>query len=99
MVSLRPRGGGSRLHQMGVETFRERGRVGGLNLNASRRSAFDEYARQAAALFAVHTSVVMGKVISLDTLTQAVQTRQRSAKQSGSSCTGTPSTSKLPSLI
>jgi hypothetical protein len=61
---------------MGIEIFRERGRVGGLNLYASRPSAFDEYTRQAATLFAVHTSVVMGKVIALDTLTQALQTRQ-----------------------
>lgn len=64
------------ISQMGIEIFREAGRVGGLNLYSSRPSAFDEYTRHAATLLAIHTSVVMGKVITVDNLTQALRTRQ-----------------------
>jgi len=61
---------------MGIEIFREHGRVGGLNLYSSRPRAFDQHTRQAATLLAIHTSVVMGKVIALDQLHSALQTRQ-----------------------
>ena len=61
---------------MGIEIFREAGRVGGLNLYSSQPSAFDEYTRQAATLLAIHTSVVMGKVIAVDDLITRLQTRQ-----------------------
>jgi transcriptional regulator with GAF, ATPase, and Fis domain len=64
------------ISQMGIEIFRESGRVGGLNLYSSQPSAFDEYTRQAATLLAIHTSVVMGKMITVDNLTHALQTRQ-----------------------
>jgi len=62
---------------MGIEIFREAGRVGGLNLYSSRPSAFDDCTRQAATLLAIHTSVVMGKLIAVDDLKQALQTRQQ----------------------
>jgi transcriptional regulator with GAF, ATPase, and Fis domain len=64
------------ISQMGIEIFRESGRVGGLNLYSSQPSAFDDYSRQAATLLAIHTSVVMGKVIAVDDLHHALQTRQ-----------------------
>ena len=64
------------ISQMGIEIFREAGRVGGLNLYSTRPSAFDDHTRQAATLLAVHTSVVMGKVIAVDHLHHALQTRQ-----------------------
>jgi transcriptional regulator with GAF, ATPase, and Fis domain len=64
------------ISQMGIEIFRESGRVGGLNLYSGRLSAFDDYTRQAATLLAIHTSVVMGKVLAVDHLTSALQTRQ-----------------------
>ena len=64
------------ISQMGIEIFREAGRVGGLNLYASKPSAFDDYTRHAATLLAIHTSVVMGKVITVDNLTHALRTRQ-----------------------
>jgi hypothetical protein len=47
------------ISQMGIEIFRESGRVGGLNLCSSQPRAFDECTRQAATLLAIHTSVVM----------------------------------------
>jgi transcriptional regulator with GAF, ATPase, and Fis domain len=64
------------ISQMGIEIFREAGRVGGLNLYSSRPGAFDDCTRQAATLLAIHTSVVMGKMIAVDNLTHALQTRQ-----------------------
>lgn len=64
------------ISQMGIEIFRDGGRVGALNLYSGRPSAFDESTRQAATLLAIHTSVVMGKMITVDNLTQALQTRQ-----------------------
>jgi transcriptional regulator with GAF, ATPase, and Fis domain len=62
------------ISQMGIEIFRESGQVGGLNLYSTQPSAFDEQTRHAAALLAVHTSVVMGKVIAVDHLHHALQT-------------------------
>ena len=64
------------ISQMGIEIFREAGRVGGLNLYSSKPSAFDDYTRHTATLLAIHTSVVMGKVITVDNLTHALKTRQ-----------------------
>ena len=64
------------ISQMGIEIFRESGRVGGLNLYSTQPSAFDNYTRQAATLLAIHTSVVMGKVIAVDNLHHALRTRQ-----------------------
>jgi transcriptional regulator with GAF, ATPase, and Fis domain len=64
------------ISQMGLEIFRESGRVGGLNLYSTRPSAFDDQTRQAATLLAIHTSVVMGKVIAVDNLHHALRTRQ-----------------------
>lgn len=64
------------ISQMGIEIFREPGQVGGLNLYSSQAAAFDEYTRHAATLLAIHTSVVMGKVIAVDNLTRALKTRQ-----------------------
>ena len=64
------------ISQMGIEIFRESGRLGGLNLYSSRPSAFDDDTRQAATLLAIHTSVVMGKLIAVDDLHHALQTRQ-----------------------
>jgi len=64
------------ISQMGIEIFRESGRVGGLNLYSSQPSAFDEQTRHTATLLAIHTSVVMGKVIAVDDLHRALQTRQ-----------------------
>jgi len=64
------------ISQMGVEIFCESGRVGGLNLYSSRPTAFDDHSFQAATLLAVHTSVVMGKVIAVDDLKYALRTRQ-----------------------
>ena len=53
-----------------------RGSVGGLDLNSTRPSAFDEQTRHAATLLAIHTAVVTGKVIAVDDLHHALQTRQ-----------------------
>jgi transcriptional regulator with GAF, ATPase, and Fis domain len=64
------------LSQMGIEIFCESGRVGGLNLYSTQPSAFDEQTRQAATLLATHTSVVMGKMITVDDLHHALRTRQ-----------------------
>jgi len=64
------------ISQMGIEIFRESGRVGGLNLYSTQPSAFDEQTRHAATLLAIHTSVVMGKVIAVDDLHHALRTRQ-----------------------
>ena len=63
------------ISQMAIEIFRESGWVGGLNLYSTRPSAFDG-PRQAATLLAIHTSVVMGKVIAVDDLHHALQSRQ-----------------------
>ena len=64
------------LSQMGIEIFCASGRVGGLNLYSTQPSAFDEQTRQAATLLAIHTSVVMGKMIAVDDVHHALQTRQ-----------------------
>jgi len=71
------------ISQMGIEIFRESGRVGGLNLYSSRPSAFDDHTRQAATLLAIHTSVVMRKVIAVDDLNHALQTRQLIGQEVG----------------
>ena len=47
-----------------------------MDLNSTRPSAFDEQTRHAATLLAIHTSVVTGKVIAVDDLHHALQTRQ-----------------------
>ena len=47
--------------QMGIEIFREAGRVVGLNLYSSEPAAFDDHTRHAAVLLATHTSVVMAR--------------------------------------
>jgi hypothetical protein len=64
------------ISQMGIEIFREAGRVGGLNLYSAQPGAFDHHTRQAATLLAIHTSVLMGKLIAVDNLTHALQTRR-----------------------
>jgi GAF domain-containing protein len=64
------------ISQMGIEIFRQRSTVGGLNLYASRPSAFDDDTRHAAALFARHAGLALEKSLTITNLTEALQTRQ-----------------------
>jgi hypothetical protein len=61
---------------MGIEIFRQRSTVGGLNLYASRANAFDDDTRHAAALFARHAGLALDKSLTITNLTEALQTRQ-----------------------
>ncbi|HKF88871.1 MAG TPA: GAF and ANTAR domain-containing protein [Propionibacteriaceae bacterium] len=64
------------ISQMGIEIFRQRSTVGGLNLYASRANAFDDDTRHAAALFARHAGLALDKSLTITNLTEALQTRQ-----------------------
>jgi GAF domain-containing protein len=64
------------ISQMGIEIFRQRSTVGGLNLYASRPNAFDDDTRHAAALFARHAGLALEKSLTITNLTEALQTRQ-----------------------
>ncbi len=64
------------ISQMGIEIFRQRSTVGGLNLYASRPNAFDDDTRHAAALFARHAGLALDKSLTITNLTEALQTRQ-----------------------
>jgi transcriptional regulator with GAF, ATPase, and Fis domain len=65
------------LSQMGIEMFADETTVGGLNLYATRREAFDEGTRHAAMLFAVHAALALNKTMRVAGLVEALQTRQR----------------------
>ena len=64
------------ISQMGIEIFRQRSTVGGLNLYASRPNAFDDDTRHATALFARHAGLALEKSLTITNLTEALQTRQ-----------------------
>ena len=64
------------ISQMGIEIFRQRSTVGGLNLYASRPNAFDDGTRHAAALFARHAGLALDKTLTITNLTEALHTRQ-----------------------
>ncbi len=64
------------LSQLGIEIYRDRSGVGGLNLYASSPFAFDEGTRHAAEVFVVHAALALDKVRTTSDLTTALQHRQ-----------------------